>query len=314
MIRQKLTVAVMASALAIGTAPAWAGQRSSNGDSVGTAVPRDSGGSSSSSPSGGGSSGSGSSGSGSNSGFMPSAPPSERASAPNAERAESQRRGGGASSGRAVPRGSSGSGGGTSSTAGSGRDGRNDGGTVDSGGRSREGRPVQGTAVDRRGPLPGRGGGGSAYYPGVIYDPYYSYVYDPYYNSRSSSYWSPYGYGYGLGYFAYDPYLFSGYGGPYGGYGGAYGGSDPYQGSYGGSYRGAGSMRLKVKPADAQVYVDGYFVGTVDSFDGAFQRLAIEEGAHKVEVRAEGFETVQFDVMIIPGETVTYKGELKRGR
>jgi len=210
-----------------------------------------------------------------------------------------------------VPRGSSGSGGSTSSTTGSGRDGRNDGGNVDSGGRSRDGRPVQGTAVDRRGPLPGRGGG--AYYPGVIYDPYYSYAYDPYYNSRYSSYWSPYGYGYGLGYFAYDPYLSGGYGGPYGGYGGAYGGYDPYQGSYGGgSYRGAGSMRLKVKPADAQVYVDGYFVGTVDNFDGAFQRLAIEEGAHKVEVRAEGLETVQFDVMIIPGETVTYKGELKR--
>jgi hypothetical protein len=32
-----------------------------------------------------------------------------------------------------------------------------------------------------------------------------------------------------------------------------------------------------------------------------------------VEVRAEGYETVQFDVMINPGETVTYKGELKHG-
>jgi hypothetical protein len=160
-------------------------------------------------------------------------------------------------------------------------------------------------------------------YPGVIYDPYYSYYYDPYYyGSRYSSYWSPYGYGYGLGYFAYDPFLYGGYGAGYGGYGpgayGGYGGYDPYQGGGGGGYgtsqgyRGVGAIRLKVKPANAQVYVDGYFVGVVDSYDGAFQRLSIEEGSHKVEVRAEGYEPVQFDVMVIPGETITYKGELKR--
>ena len=67
-----------------------------------------------------------------------------------------------------------------------------------------------------------------------------------------------------------------------------------------------------MKPSNAQVYIDGYYVGVVDSFDGAFQRLGIEAGAHKVEIRAEGYETAQFDVMVMPGETVTYKGELKR--
>ena len=148
-----------------------------------------------------------------------------------------------------------------------------------------------------------------------------SYYYDPfYYGSRYSSYWSPYGYGFGLGYFAYDPFLFGGYGSYSGAYGnGAYG-YDPYQGTggggYGGSsgsgYRGVGSLRLKVKPADAQVYVDGYFMGVVDSFDGSFQKLTIEEGAHKVEVRSEGYTPVQFDVMVIPGETITYKGELPK--
>ena len=191
---------------------------------------------------------------------------------------------------------------------------------VDSGtARPRDGRQPVGTAVERRGPAPGHGGG--VYYPGVIYDPYYSYYYDPfYYGSRYSSYWSPYGYGFGLGYFAYDPFLFGGYGSYSGAYGnGAYG-YDPYQGSggggYGGSsgsgYRGVGSLRLKVKPADAQVYVDGYFMGVVDSFDGSFQKLTIEEGAHKVEVRSEGYTPVQFDVMVIPGETITYKGELPK--
>ncbi|MEP6915303.1 MAG: PEGA domain-containing protein [Acidobacteriota bacterium] len=188
-----------------------------------------------------------------------------------------------------------------------------------------------GTATQRTGQRPcvGRdcgGGGGGVYYPGVVYDPY-SPFYSPYYGGRYANYWSPYGFGYGLGYFSYDPFLFGGYGygDPYGydsygsaggggyGYGGGYG--DPYQGggaSSGERYRGSGSLRLKVKPADAQVFVDGYFIGVVDSFDGAFQRLGVEAGAHKVQLKAEGYEPTQFDVMVTPGETVTYKGEMKR--
>jgi hypothetical protein len=59
------------------------------------------------------------------------------------------------------------------------------------------------------------------------------------------------------------------------------------------------------------VYVDGYYAGEVDNFDGTFQRLSIESGSHKVEIRAEGYETVTFDVLVTAGETVTYKGTLK---
>ena len=41
------------------------------------------------------------------------------------------------------------------------------------------------------------------------------------------------------------------------------------------------------------------------------ERLAVEAGPHRVELKAEGFEPVQFEVMITPGETITYKGEMK---
>ena len=335
MIRQKLTVGLVASAFTLSLSPAWAGQRDrpAGAETVGSAVPRDSGGggSSSSAPSGGSSDGSTSSNGGSN--WMGSSPSSQPQAAPRSERVAEQHRSGGSGGGsgqrsgsggggeRAVPRGSAATSGSTSSSAGSNGNQRADGNNrVDSGtARPRDGRQPVGTAVERRGPAPGHGGG--VYYPGVIYDPYYSYYYDPfYYGSRYSSYWSPYGYGFGLGYFAYDPFLFGGYGSYSGAYGnGAYG-YDPYQGAgsggYGGSsgsgYRGVGSLRLKVKPADAQVYVDGYFMGVVDSFDGSFQKLTIEEGAHKVEVRSEGYTPVQFDVMVIPGETITYKGELPK--
>jgi hypothetical protein len=184
--------------------------------------------------------------------------------------------------------------------------------------RPREGRPVIGNAVERTS-VPGGGGtGGGNVGNGYPYYPYYPY-YDPYYGypgryAYGYGYGPWYGgYGFGLGYF-YDPFGYYGYYSPYNDeYGGAgYGtGQYNYRNGYG---RAVGQLRLKVNPRHGQVYVDGYYAGEVDNFDGMFQRLSIEAGAHKVEIRAEGYETVTFDVMVTPGETVTYKGELKQIR
>jgi hypothetical protein len=341
--RQQLSIAlVAAAAVTLGAGSAWSqdrgrpqSERPSSGDSAGSAVPRGGGGdsgSSSSSAAGSGSSTSspaGSSGSdsaGTASSPWMGAPVRERAPVrpDRAERAEqSQRRGGGSSSGssgRAVPRGEAGgrdagSAGSTSSSAGAERqpaEGRNR--AVPTYSRPRDGRAPVGTAVERTTPID-RGGGGNNYRRGYYYDPYYSFYYDPYYTGHYS-YWSPFGYGYGLGYFSYDPFLFSGYG--YG-YPNSYG-ADPYYGGgagagygsrYSQAYRGVGSLRLKVKPANAQVYIDGYYVGVIDSFDGAFQKLSVEGGAHRVELRADGYESVEFEVMVTPGDTITYKGEMK---
>lgn len=179
--------------------------------------------------------------------------------------------------------------------------------------RPRDNRNATGTAVERRGRIPGTGG--NAYYPGIYYgyDPYYSSYFGSYYSRYGyypySRYWVP-GYGFGLGYFAYDPFMFGGYDN----YGGGYGGGGYSSGGYSSDSRDIGNLRLKVKPSDAQVYVDGYFVGPVDSFDGVFQKLGIEAGAHRIELRAEGYETVEFEVLVTPGETVTYKGEMKPRR
>src|SRR5262249_46592776 len=73
-----------------------------------------------------------------------------------------------------------------------------------------------------------------------------------------------------------------------------------------------GSLRLKIKPNNAEVYVDGYYVGVVDDFDGMFQRLHLDSGPHRIEVRAPGYETLDFDVRITSEHTTTYQGELKK--
>ena len=52
--------------------------------------------------------------------------------------------------------------------------------------------------------------------------------------------------------------------------------------------------------------------GLVDEFDGLFQSLHLESGPHRVEVRAPGYETLAFEVRLIPDHTTTYTGELKK--
>ena len=58
---------------------------------------------------------------------------------------------------------------------------------------------------------------------------------------------------------------------------------------------------------DAAVYADGYYVGTVDDFNGTFQRLNLEAGAHHVEVVPPGQQPIAFDVNVRPGQTITYR-------
>ncbi len=153
------------------------------------------------------------------------------------------------------------------------------------------------------------------YYPQVygsyFYSPVwgYGYGYNPYYYSYPRAYGS---------YFHFGGYPYTvGYGYPWiydatWGYGQA-----PYYGYYGGGYAAdhpalyQGSLRLKIKPRDAEVYVDGYYVGVIDSFDGVFQRLRLEEGPHRIEIRHPEFREIVREVLIVAGETVTWEERMQ---
>jgi hypothetical protein len=162
--------------------------------------------------------------------------------------------------------------------------------------RPRDGAPTVGTAVPRpAGSVPPTISGGNNYI--VVPGGYYGYGY-PYYGGYYG------GYAYASPYY-YDPF----YDPWYGGYYSSYSYSQPTYSSYASD---EGKLRLKIKPRDAEVYVDGYYVGKVDEFDGMFQRLHIEPGPHRIEVRAAGFETLEFEVKISPEHTTTYQGEMKK--
>jgi hypothetical protein len=67
-----------------------------------------------------------------------------------------------------------------------------------------------------------------------------------------------------------------------------------------------GSLRIVDAPRDAQVFVDGYYAGVVDDYDGVFQRLNLEPGEHQLEVEPyPGAPPLSYQVYVEPGRTVT---------
>jgi hypothetical protein len=78
------------------------------------------------------------------------------------------------------------------------------------------------------------------------------------------------------------------------------------------AYDDRASLRLLVKPKEASVYVDGYYAGTVDDFDGIFQRLPLPPGAHDIVLHLEGYRTVHQSLYLAPGSTYKLRDTMQR--
>jgi hypothetical protein len=101
----------------------------------------------------------------------------------------------------------------------------------------------------------------------VIGRPYYRpYLYDP---------WYPYGYWYPYDYYGPRNYY----------------------------YDDTASLRIQATPRQTQVYVDGYYAGLVDDFDGTFQRLRLEPGEHDVQLYLPGHRPVTQRIYLQPRTT-----------
>jgi hypothetical protein len=197
--------------------------------------------------------------------------------------------------------------------------------------RDRNGRPVVGTASTRMlGTVTGLPG--PTFGPWGRYFPWYStgfgwnygfFQYDPFY-----AYGYDYGYGLGPWYdpFYYDPFNPFGYGYGMFRYGGYYSPSERslymggassgrYSSSSSSTTHLTGSIRLKVSPDTAKVYIDGVLAGTAGEFDGLVSHhLTLEGGTHQLELRADGYETYQSTLTVDPGKTLTERVSMKKSK
>jgi hypothetical protein len=184
-------------------------------------------------------------------------------------------------------------------------------------------------------PYPGAGpNDGRSYYNRYYFGPHYArpyyarpYYAHPYYTFRPRV---SIGFGIWVGYpVAFPFYVSYGYGYPYGyPYGYAYG--NPYPAPYTAPYpaygypaaqstsvgvvAGAatyGGVSFEITPNDAQVFVDGAYVGSVGNFSPTYQPLTLMPGPHRIEVQAPGYEPIAFEVNITAGQVIPYQGVMQ---
>lgn len=148
-------------------------------------------------------------------------------------------------------------------------------------------------------PAPGYGGGYHGGYGGYhggyhggYYGGYHGYYGYPYYGWGLGWGWGWGGWAWGAPYYSYPYYSY------------------PYDAA---SYYGYGEVRTEIKPNKAQVFIDGGFVGMVDSFDGWWQRLNVEPGTHRLVFRAPGFAPYVVDLRILPGVEYQLKYQMQPG-
>jgi hypothetical protein len=137
----------------------------------------------------------------------------------------------------------------------------------------------------------------------VGYGPYRPYYYG-YRPGLTIGFYAGLGYPYGYPYYYGNPYYDSGYYAPYAYPPPVYGRAQPSM-AYGG-------VRVQGAPHDAQVFVDGYYMGIADDFDGPTQHLNLEAGEHDVEIRTANQTPVGFTVLVQPDQTVTVHAGIVR--
>jgi len=112
-------------------------------------------------------------------------------------------------------------------------------------------------------------------------------------------------------YYGYPSYYWGGpyfdlYSSFYYGFGyGAWGWGSPYYGGYYNHYRyvrnhDSGSIKLKVQPKDAQVYLNGQHLGKAGKFDGWPSSLWLDKGVYELVLYKDGMETVRKEIEVFP--------------
>lgn len=71
------------------------------------------------------------------------------------------------------------------------------------------------------------------------------------------------------------------------------------------------NIKVKVTPKEAEVFVDGYYAGVSDNFDGTFQQLQVTPGGHVITIYLDGYRTLSRSIYAAVGSTTTFNGSLE---
>jgi hypothetical protein len=77
-----------------------------------------------------------------------------------------------------------------------------------------------------------------------------------------------------------------------------------YRHSYYPLHQDRAVLRVLAVPKTAAVYVDGFYAGIVEDFNGFFQGLPLPPGGHAIVLYLDGYRTIRRNFFFQPGSTV----------
>jgi hypothetical protein len=75
----------------------------------------------------------------------------------------------------------------------------------------------------------------------------------------------------------------------------------------------AATLKLKVNPERAAVFVDDNYAGHVRDFGGSFHSMLVAPGRHRIKIDLPGYRTFETEVNVLAGQKEEIKTELVKG-
>jgi hypothetical protein len=73
------------------------------------------------------------------------------------------------------------------------------------------------------------------------------------------------------------------------------------------------TLKLKVQPDRAAVFLDGRYIGHVGEFGGKFHSLVIASGTHRIKIELPGYRTFETEITLLAGQKSEVKTDLVKG-
>jgi hypothetical protein len=77
-------------------------------------------------------------------------------------------------------------------------------------------------------------------------------------------------------------------------------------------YMPYGGVTFDIEPRDAELWIDGEYIGRASDYSYNDPPLTLVAGSHYVELRSRYVRPLAFDITVIPGQVIPYQGTLYR--